>query len=81
MSHLFLIGVLFVNGILSSCFSNVKSHDAAQFYMSPLRWYYHTARFLSINDPFGTCSTDGIHWIPKLMFTFGQQFRPSTLLV
>jgi hypothetical protein len=76
-----LLGVLFVNGILSSCFANLKSHDAAQFYMTPLNWYYQTARILLINDPFGTSSTDGVHWVSNLIFAFGQQFRPSTLIV
>ncbi|CAF3720840.1 unnamed protein product [Rotaria sp. Silwood1] len=74
-------GVLFVNGILSSCYANVKSHDAAHFYMSSLKWLYYISRFLMINDPFGTSSKDGIHWIPRLMFEFGQRFRPSTLLL
>ncbi|CAF1596112.1 unnamed protein product [Rotaria sp. Silwood1] len=73
--------VLFVNGILSSCYANVKSHDAAHFYMSSLKWLYYISRFLMINDPFGTSSKDGIHWIPRLMFEFGQRFRPSTLLL
>jgi hypothetical protein len=74
-----VIGTILVNGIMASCFSNVKSHEAAQWYMSPLRWYYWLAQSLSLSEPFGNQNREGVHFIPQIMYEFGQIFRPSTL--
>ena len=69
-----------VNGVLASCYANVKSHESAHFYMGMLRWYDRVARFLSVDMPFGEQKMDEIHVVPRLMYEFGRWFRPSTLL-
>ena len=74
-----VIGTLFGNGIMTSCFSNVKSHEAAQWYMGPLRWYYWLAKSLSLSQPFGDHNREGVHFIPQIMYEFGRIFRPTTL--
>ena len=74
-----VVGSLLVNSVMASCFSNVKSHEAAQWHMRPLRWYYWMAQTLSINEPFGSQNTDGMHFVPYMMYEFGRFFRPSTL--
>ena len=73
------IGSLLVNGVMASCYSNVKSHEAAQFYMSPLRWYYWMAQSLSINEPFGTQNNEGIHFVPQAMYEVTRFFYPFAL--
>ncbi len=70
---------MFGNGIMTSCFSNVKSHEAAQWYMGPLRWYYRLAKSLSLSEPFGHQNTEGVHFIPQTMYEIAQFLRPSTL--
>jgi hypothetical protein len=62
-----------------SSFANVQSHEAAQFYMGPLRLYHRLAQSLSINDPFGHQNIEGVHFVPKLMYEFARFFRPTTL--
>ncbi|CAF3450035.1 unnamed protein product [Rotaria sp. Silwood2] len=79
-SPLTTAGTLLVNDILASCYANVKSHDKAHFYMAPLRWYYQISQSLSITQPYGSHTTDGVHIIPQYMYNFAQWFRPSTLL-
>jgi hypothetical protein len=74
-----VIGTVLVNGIMASCFSNVKSHEAAQWYMGPLRWYHWLAQSLSMSEPFGNQNREGMHFIPQIMYEFGRIFRPSTL--
>ena len=74
-----VVGTIVVNGIMASCYSNVQSHEAAQWYMGPLRWYYWLSQSLSLNEPFGDCTREGVHIIPQVMYQFGRIFRPSTL--
>lgn len=64
---------------MASCFSNVQSHEAAQFYMGPLRWYHWMARSMWMKEPFGSQEGDGMHMIAQVMYEFGRFFRPSTL--
>jgi desert hedgehog protein len=73
------IGTLLVNDIMASCYANVQSHEAAQFYMGPLRLYHWLAQSLFINKPFGYQEMDGMHFIPRIMYEFCRFFRPSTL--
>ena len=68
-----------MSGILASCYSNVKSHEAAQLYMGPLRWYYWMARSMSVNEPFGSQNAEGVHFIPQKMYEVAQFLYPSVL--
>ncbi|UJR18730.1 hypothetical protein I4U23_005637 [Adineta vaga] len=72
-------GTILVNDVAASCYANVQSHDAAHFYMGPLRWYNSLARSLSIAEPFGHQKSDGIHIVPRVMYEFARLARPSTL--
>jgi len=74
-----MIGTLLANDILTSCYANVQNHDAAHFYMGVLRMYDWFAKLLSISEPFGDESMDGIHFIPRMMYEFVRFFRPTTL--
>jgi hypothetical protein len=68
-----------VNGVVASCFSNVKNHEMVQFYLSPLRWYYQMSRWLSIEKPFGNEIGDGMHNIAKILYELVQSVHPSIL--
>ena len=70
-----------MNGVLASCYANVKSHEDAHFYMGVLRWYDWIARSLSIESPFGEQKMDEIHVMAKMTYEFGRWIRPSTLLL
>jgi len=76
---LIFTGTLLVNDVVAGCYANVQSHEAAQFYMTPLRFYFRLARALSMSKPFGDQNSDGIHFVLRIMIKFGQLFRPSTL--
>ncbi len=79
--HIFLSykGILMVNNVSASCFSDVYSHKIAQVSMAPLRWYHTLAKFFSLAEPFGAEEHRGIHWIPQIMLNFAQRFFPSVL--
>ncbi len=70
---------MLVNGIMASCYANVQSHESAHFYIGPLRLYHWIAQLLSIDEPFGHQNTEGMHFIPHMMYEFGRFFRPTTL--
>jgi intein/homing endonuclease len=72
-------GTLLINNVLSSCFSNVKDHHLAQFYMFPVRFYYKFSRLIYLNDPFNDKNGEDMHWFIKIMFYFAYYFRPETL--
>ncbi len=74
-----VIGTMLVNGIMASCFSNVKSHEAAQWYMGALRWYHWLAQSLSMSEPFGGRNTEGVHFVPQTMYEIAQFLYPSAL--
>ncbi len=74
-----VIGTMLVNGIMASCFSNVKSHEAAQSYMGPLRWYHWLTQSLSMSEPFGGQNTEGVHFVPQTMYEIAQFLYPSAL--
>jgi hypothetical protein len=72
-------GTLLVNGVLVSCFASVKSHEWAQLFMAPFRWYYNLAWLLSQTDPFGSHEMDGVHWVARIMYEFISCVLPETL--
>ncbi|CAF3220311.1 unnamed protein product, partial [Rotaria sp. Silwood2] len=74
-------GTLLANDVITSCYSNVKSHEMAHFYMAPLRWFNSLAQWLSISEPFGNQNIDGIHIIPHIMYEFARLISPSMLKV
>ncbi|CAF1976577.1 unnamed protein product [Rotaria magnacalcarata] len=74
-----ITGTLLANNVEVSCFSNVKNHDIVQFYMSPLRWYYRLSRLLSIEQPFGNHTVNGIHYVAYLLHKIAQFVYPSII--
>ena len=54
-------GTLLINNVLASCFANVNNHHLAQYYMTPFRYYYKFARFISLYDPFNINKTENLH--------------------
>ncbi len=64
---------------MTSCYANVQSHEAAQFYMGPLRLYHWLAQSLSINEPFGHQNMEGVHFVPQVMYEVAQFVYPSAL--
>ncbi|CAF1401685.1 unnamed protein product [Rotaria sp. Silwood1] len=74
-------GTLFANGIMTSCYANVRSHRAAHLSMGPLRFYHWLAQLLSINEPFGHQNMESVHVIPKVMYELVHFLYPSALQV
>ena len=74
-----VVGTLLVNGVLASCYANVKSHEDAHFYMVVVRWYDRVARSLWIDSPFGEQKLDEMHVVPRLMYSFVEAVYPSVL--
>ena len=74
-----VVGTILANGIMASCYSNVRSHEAAQWYMGVLRGYYWLAQSLSINEPFGNQNAEGLHVVPQIMYEAAQFLYPSAL--
>ncbi|CAF3773377.1 unnamed protein product [Rotaria sp. Silwood1] len=72
-------GTLLINNILASCFANVNNHHLAQNYMTPFRYYYKFARFISLYDPFNINKTEGLYWIVNIMLYFARYFRSDAL--
>ena len=56
-----------------------KSHQWAQRFMAPFRWYYRLARLIFVNDPFDNNRTDGIHWLVEVIYQFASYVQLSTL--
>ncbi|CAF2746124.1 unnamed protein product [Rotaria sp. Silwood2] len=71
-----LTGTLLVNDVLASCYASVKNHQWAQMFMTPFRWYYRLARFISVNDPFDNNRTDGIHWVVQIIYQLTRYIQP-----
>ena len=74
-----MVGTLLANGVLSSCYANVKSHDDAHFWMGLIRAYDQMARVFSVQYPFGAEQMDEVHIIPRLMHWFAAAVYPSAL--
>lgn len=73
-----LHGTLFVNDVLTSCFASVPSHQWAQLFMTPFRWYYLVMRQFTSVPPFGLDDdVEGIHWTLKTIFELILRVSPS----
>ncbi|CAF2859881.1 unnamed protein product [Rotaria sp. Silwood2] len=72
-------GTLLINNVLASCFANVNNHHLAQYYMTPLRYYYKFARFMSLYDLFNINKTEGLHWTVNIMLYFARYFKFDAL--
>ncbi|CAF1171501.1 unnamed protein product [Rotaria sordida] len=76
-----LTGTILINDVLASCYASAKSHQWAQTFMAPFRWYYKLARFISVNEPFDNNQTDGIHWVVQMIYQLITYIQPSTLQI
>ncbi|CAF1031584.1 unnamed protein product [Rotaria sordida] len=72
-------GTLLINNVLASCFANINNHHLAQYYMTPFRYYYKFARFISLYDPFNINKTEGLYWTVNIMLHFARYFRLDAL--
>lgn len=63
----------------ASCYSSVVSHDLAHVILAPLRWWYHTAKFFAVKQPFQYAPDNGIHWIPQAMLQLTEKYLPNVL--
>ena len=63
----------------ASCYSSVISHDLAHYILTPLRWWYQLAKFVSIKQPFAYSPDNGIHWLPKAMLQITERYFPIVL--
>ena len=64
-----------MNQILASCFSSIKNHHLAQFYLFPIRWYYQLNRLFSIQQTSNEQNIDGIHWFIDILYRILLVFR------
>lgn len=67
-------GNLLVNGVLTSSYAVVESHDLAHAVMTPVRWWYTFANTLAHSLPQTMTSTiqiekqlNGTHWFPGII--------------
>jgi len=67
-------GNLLVNGILTSSYAVIDSHDLAHAVMSPVRWWYTLANTLAHSLPQTLSSSiqiekqmNGTHWFPSIL--------------
>ncbi|CAF1242233.1 unnamed protein product [Adineta steineri] len=76
-----MTGTILVNNVYASCFASVKNHELAQIFMTPFRWYYQLANFISITEPFNNNNnrTNGIHWFVKFIYQLAIYIQPSNL--
>uniref|UniRef100_A0A3B3CWC5 Hedgehog protein n=1 Tax=Oryzias melastigma TaxID=30732 RepID=A0A3B3CWC5_ORYME len=58
-------GSIVVNGVLSSCYAAVDSHELSHWAFAPLRFLY------SMLGP-SQAQSDGVHWYPRLLHSFGE---------
>ena len=70
-------GTLLVNGVLSSCYANVRSHALAHWAMGVLRMYDAMVRSLWSSE--SVDMVDGLHMIPRVMHTMSSIFVPFLL--
>lgn len=67
-------GNLLVNGILTSSYAVIESHDLAHAVMSPVRWWYTLTNTMVHSLPSSISTTiqiekqmNGTHWFPGLI--------------
>lgn len=70
-------GTLMVNGILSSCYASVRSHEWAHIFLGPVRWYHALTRSIPILGSSDEQQTEGIPCLVDLIHRWALLLLPS----